>query len=72
MRTLVLQPPGSSRTGLRRPGLPQKLAEVVEQWPIIGREDLYYGGTGYKNSQGLGVQLPLVGGFALCSLSPRQ
>ena len=35
----------------------QKLAEVHEQWPIIGRSDLYYGGTGYENSQGLGVQL---------------
>jgi NADH-quinone oxidoreductase subunit G len=30
---------------------------VVEQWPIVGREDLYYGGTTYENSQGLGVQL---------------
>ncbi len=35
----------------------QKLAEVHEQWPMIGRSDLYYGGTGYENSQGLGVQL---------------
>ncbi len=35
----------------------QKLAEVTEQWPIIGREDLYYGGTSYENRQGLGVQL---------------
>lgn len=35
----------------------QKLAEVVEQWPIVGREDLYYGGTSYENSQGLGLQL---------------
>ena len=35
----------------------QKLAEVHEQWPIIGREDVYYGGTGYANKQGLGVQL---------------
>ena len=35
----------------------QVLAEVTEQWPIIGREDLYYGGTGYANKQGLGVQL---------------
>jgi NADH-quinone oxidoreductase subunit G len=35
----------------------RKLAEVVEQWPIIGRADLYYGGTSYSNSQGLGVQL---------------
>jgi NADH-quinone oxidoreductase subunit G len=34
-----------------------KLAEVSEQWPIIGRADLYYGGTSYQNSQGLGVHL---------------
>ncbi len=34
-----------------------KLAEVTEQWPIIGRSDLYYGGTSYQNSQGLGVHL---------------
>lgn len=33
------------------------LAEVVEQWPIVGRGDLYYGGTTYENSQGMGVQL---------------
>ena len=37
-----------------------KLAEVSEQWPIIGRSDLYYGGTSYQNSQGLGVPLGLV------------
>jgi NADH-quinone oxidoreductase subunit G len=36
-----------------------KLAEVTEQWPIIGRSDLYYGGTSYQNSQGLGVHLGL-------------
>lgn len=36
----------------------QKLAEVSEQWPVIGRSDLYYGGTAYDNHQGLGVQLP--------------
>jgi NADH-quinone oxidoreductase subunit G len=35
----------------------QKLAEVTEQWPIVGREDLYYGGTSYANKQGLGTQL---------------
>ncbi len=34
-----------------------KLSQVVEQWPVIGRGDLYYGGTTYENSQGLGVQL---------------
>jgi NADH-quinone oxidoreductase subunit G len=38
----------------------QRLSEVSEQWPIIGRADLYYGGTSYGNSQGLGVQLPLL------------
>ncbi len=35
------------------------LAEVKEQWPIVGRGDLYYGGTTYTNLQGLGVQLAL-------------
>jgi len=34
-----------------------KLSEVTEQWPVFGRDDLYFGGTGYENSQGLGVQL---------------
>jgi NADH-quinone oxidoreductase subunit G len=34
-----------------------KLAEVTSQWPIVGRGDLYYGGTTYENKQGLGVQL---------------
>jgi NADH-quinone oxidoreductase subunit G len=34
-----------------------KLSQVVEQWPIIGRGDLYYGGTTYENTQGLGIQL---------------
>lgn len=33
------------------------LAEVTDQWPIIGREDVYFGGTTYDNRQGLGVQL---------------
>jgi NADH-quinone oxidoreductase subunit G len=36
----------------------QKLAETTLQWPLVGREDLYYGGTGYANEQGLGVKLP--------------
>jgi NADH-quinone oxidoreductase subunit G len=35
----------------------QKLAEVTTQWPIVGRGDLYYGGTTYENTQGMGVQL---------------
>ena len=33
------------------------LAQTTEQWPIMGRSDLYYGGTSYGNTQGLGVQL---------------
>jgi NADH-quinone oxidoreductase subunit G len=37
-----------------------QLAEVTPQYPIIGRSDLYYGGTAYDNHQGLGVQLPLL------------
>ena len=32
------------------------LAEVVEQYPIVGGEDLYYGGTSYHNSAGVGQQ----------------
>jgi NADH-quinone oxidoreductase subunit G len=35
----------------------QELAKVTEQYPIVGRSDLYYGGTTYDNHQGLGVQL---------------
>jgi len=35
------------------------LAQVSEQWPIIGHSDLYYGGTSYANAQGLGVHLSL-------------
>lgn len=35
-----------------------RLAEVEEQWPPVGRSDLYYGGTAYDNRQGLGVALP--------------
>jgi NADH-quinone oxidoreductase subunit G len=34
-----------------------RLAEVREQWPIVGRGDLYYGGSTYENRQGTGVQL---------------
>ncbi len=35
------------------------LAKVTQQWPMIGRGDLYYGGTSYENKQGLGVHLAL-------------
>jgi NADH-quinone oxidoreductase subunit G len=34
-----------------------KLAEVRPQWPIVGRADLFYGGTTYENKQGMGATL---------------
>ena len=36
-----------------------KLSEVTTQWPIVGRGDMYYGGTTYENTQGLGAHLVL-------------
>ncbi len=51
MRRIASRVPGYE--GIRY----EKLAEVAEQNPIIGRSDLYYGGTGYANQQGLGVKL---------------
>jgi NADH-quinone oxidoreductase subunit G len=39
-----------------------KLAEVKAQWPIVGRGDLYYGGTTYENTQGMGVHLSAAAG----------
>ena len=38
------------------------LREIKEQFPSIGDKDAYYGGTGSKNTFGLGVHLPLVTG----------
>lgn len=35
----------------------QRLSEVTPQEPIIGRSDVYYGGTSYDNQQGQGVHL---------------
>ncbi|HID54246.1 MAG TPA: hypothetical protein EYP41_19680, partial [Anaerolineae bacterium] len=34
----------------------RSLAKVEEQWPLVGGEDVYYGGTSYKNEAGLGQQ----------------
>jgi NADH-quinone oxidoreductase subunit G len=34
-----------------------KLAQVKEQFPMVGRGDLYYGGTTYENRHGMGVHL---------------
>lgn len=50
-KQLAAETPGYA--GLDYPALSQ----VQEQWPIVGRGDMYYGGTTYQNSQGLGVQL---------------
>ncbi|MBN1311687.1 MAG: NADH-quinone oxidoreductase subunit NuoG [Anaerolineae bacterium] len=36
----------------------QTLAEVEPQIPDVGGEDLYYGGTAFRNRHGLGVQWP--------------
>jgi NADH-quinone oxidoreductase subunit G len=35
----------------------QALAEAESQWPRVGGEDLYFGGTSFANRQGVGVQL---------------
>jgi NADH-quinone oxidoreductase subunit G len=35
-----------------------ELSKVVRQFPDVGSTDLYYGGTAYKNTGGLGVQIP--------------
>jgi NADH-quinone oxidoreductase subunit G len=34
-----------------------KVSEVRPQWPIVGRSDLFYGGTSYENKGGMGAQL---------------
>jgi len=36
----------------------RNLAWSQEQWPIVGGDDLYYGGTSYRNESGLGRQWP--------------
>jgi len=36
----------------------RSLAKVERQFPDVGGNDLYYGGTAYQNKGGLGVQLP--------------
>ncbi|MFN8528018.1 MAG: NADH-quinone oxidoreductase subunit NuoG [Anaerolineae bacterium] len=35
-----------------------ELSKVAKQTPDVGGADLYYGGTAYKNTGGLGVQIP--------------
>jgi NADH-quinone oxidoreductase subunit G len=35
-----------------------RLMQTQEQWPPVGAEDLYFGGTAYDNRGGLGAQYP--------------
>ena len=56
MDAIAADLPSQAYAGLTYP----KLSETPEQWPLIGRGDLYYGGATYDNHQGLGVALPLV------------
>lgn len=35
----------------------QSLAEFKREWPPVGGDNLYFGGTSYANREGLGVQL---------------
>jgi NADH-quinone oxidoreductase subunit G len=35
-----------------------RLAQTSEQWPLMGKDDLYFAGTSYENEEGLGVQYP--------------
>lgn len=50
----------------------RKLAETDPQWPIVGRSDLYYGGTTYENRQGLGVHLALNAPVSIQRNSPES
>jgi NADH-quinone oxidoreductase subunit G len=36
----------------------RSLAQWEKQWPDVGRDDLYYGGTSYDNKSGMGQQWP--------------
>jgi NADH-quinone oxidoreductase subunit G len=38
-----------------------RISEVKPQWPVVGRGDLYYGGTTYENMMGLGAHLAQAG-----------
>jgi len=37
----------------------RSLAYSEAQWPVVGGEDLYYGGNAYENESGLGQQWPV-------------
>jgi NADH-quinone oxidoreductase subunit G len=35
----------------------QAMADVEDQWPHVGGDDLFFGGTAFTNTQGIGVKL---------------
>jgi NADH-quinone oxidoreductase subunit G len=49
-----------------------KISEVKAQWPIVGRGDMYYGGTTYENTMGLGAHLSGRGEAVQISRVPRE
>lgn len=49
-----------------------KISEVKPQWPIVGRGDMYYGGTTYENTMGLGAHLSGRGEAVQISQVPRE
>ncbi|PWB55959.1 MAG: NADH dehydrogenase (quinone) subunit G [Anaerolineales bacterium] len=50
----------------------RSLAATHEQAPLVGRGDLYYGGTTYENRQGLGVHLALAGSAPAAAPAPAS
>jgi NADH-quinone oxidoreductase subunit G len=56
----------------------RSLARWEKQWPDVGRDDLYYGGTSYDNKSGLGQQWPAasesasVAAYQLPDLAPAR
>ena len=47
-----------------------KISEVKPQWPIVGRGDMYYGGTTYENTLGMGAHLSAAQGVKTTNLPP--
>jgi NADH-quinone oxidoreductase subunit G len=45
-----------------------RVSEVKLQLPIVGRGDMYYGGTTYENTMGLGAHLAAAGGGESASI----
>lgn len=48
-----------------------RVSEVKPQWPIVGRGDMYYGGTTYENTMGLGAHLAAATGQGETASIPK-